>query len=55
MDYSPDLSAAIALNPNDVRAYRYRALAYEGKNDTRHADLDDAMVEQLDPHGDIVR
>ena len=46
-----DLSAAIAINPNDVRSYRYRAVAYEGLNDIRHADLDDATVTRLDPGG----
>jgi regulator of sirC expression with transglutaminase-like and TPR domain len=48
-----DLTAAIAINPTDVRAYRYRALAYEGKNDLRHEDLDDATIRRLDPKGQM--
>jgi hypothetical protein len=31
-----------------VRAYKYRALAYEGKNDLHHEDLDDATVRRLE-------
>jgi Flp pilus assembly protein TadD len=46
-----DLSAAIALNVSDARAYRYRALAYEAKKDVRHADLDFAAAARLDPKG----
>lgn len=46
-----DLTAAIAINPTGVRAYRYRALAYEGKSDLQHEDLDDATVRRLDPKG----
>jgi Tfp pilus assembly protein PilF len=44
-----DLSAAIALNPRDIVAYRYRALAYDAKRDTKRADMDFARERQLEP------
>jgi Tfp pilus assembly protein PilF len=44
-----DLTAAIALNPKDALAYRFRGSAYAAKEDSKRADLDFAMARQLDP------
>ncbi len=46
-----DLTAAIALNPNDALAYHFRAAAHEAKRDRRHADLDEAAAVRLNPKG----
>jgi hypothetical protein len=43
-----DLTAAIALNPQDIVAYRFRALAYDAKRDTTRADLDFAAEKKLE-------
>jgi Flp pilus assembly protein TadD len=44
-----DLTAAIALNPKDGLAYRFRGLAYDAKKDPRRAELDYAALKQIDP------
>jgi tetratricopeptide (TPR) repeat protein len=46
-----DLTAAIALNPNDALAYHFRASAHETKKDLRHAELDEAAALRLNPKG----
>jgi outer membrane murein-binding lipoprotein Lpp len=44
-----DLSAAIALNPKDALAFRFRSSAYAAKKDSNRADIDDATARRLDP------
>ena len=44
-----DLTAAIALNPNDALAYRFRGSAYAAKRDLKRAGLDDAAALRLNP------
>jgi tetratricopeptide (TPR) repeat protein len=44
-----DLSAAIALNPRDARAYQYRGEAYAAKQDMRRANLDAAAALRINP------
>jgi regulator of sirC expression with transglutaminase-like and TPR domain len=44
-----DLTAAIALNPKDPLAYRFRGAAYAAKKDFKRANADEAATRQLDP------
>ncbi len=44
-----DLTAAIAIDPKDALAYRFRSLAYAALNDNRHAVEDDATALRLNP------
>ena len=44
-----DLTAAIALNPGDARAYQYRGEAYAAKQDMRRANLDAAAALRINP------
>jgi hypothetical protein len=44
-----DLSAAIALNPQDALAYQFRGAAYTAKKDRRRADLDAEAASHIDP------
>jgi hypothetical protein len=43
-----DLTAAIALNPKDIVAYRFRALAFDAKRDTKRASMGFETQRQLD-------
>jgi len=42
-----DLTRAIAQNPKDGLAYRYRSLAYSAKKDRQHANSDDSVALRL--------
>ena len=44
-----DLTEAIALNPTDALAYRYRSIAYAAEHDDQHAQTDDQTSLRLDP------
>jgi Tfp pilus assembly protein PilF len=44
-----DLTSAIALDPKDALAFRFRASAYAAKKDSKRANNDDFRVRQLDP------
>jgi len=48
-----DLTEAIRLNPNDVKAYRYRSEAHSRKNEFDHVIADLTVVIQLTP-GDAI-